>query len=246
MDRLVYVAMEGAKETLRAQAANNHNLANASTTGFRADLSAFQTRDVTGAGLPSRAYATDSSVGWDSTSGELTSTGRDLDVAIKGSGWLSVQANDGTEAYTRAGDLRVDPSGILMTATGLPVLGDSGPVAVPPHASLMVGGDGSISVVPLGQEAKTISTVGRLKLVNPAASDMLRGPDGLFRLASGAPASADATVRVVNGALESSNVNIAETMTNMIELARNYDLQVKAIHTADETAATGAKLLQSS
>ncbi|HVO00345.1 MAG TPA: flagellar basal-body rod protein FlgF [Steroidobacteraceae bacterium] len=246
MDRLVYVAMEGAKETLRAQAANNHNLANASTTGFRADLSAFQTRDVTGAGLPSRAYATDSSVGWDGTSGELAATGRDLDVAIKGAGWFAVQAGDGSEAYTRAGDLRVDPSGVLTTANGNPVLGDSGPVAVPPHASLMIGGDGSISVVPLGQEAKTISTVGRLKLVNPPAGDMVRGADGLFRLSSGAPASADASVRVVSGTLESSNVNIAETMTNMIELARNYDLQVKAIHTAEETAATSAKLLQTS
>ncbi|MBS0386870.1 MAG: flagellar basal-body rod protein FlgF [Proteobacteria bacterium] len=246
MDRLVYVAMEGAKEALRAQTANNHNLANASTTGFRADLSAFQTRDVTGAGLPSRAYATDSSVGWDGSSGELESTGRDLDVAIKGAGWFAVQAPDGSEAYTRAGDLRVDPSGVLTTANGNPVLGDSGPVAVPPHASLMIGGDGSISVVPLGQEAKTISTVGRLKLVNPPANELVRGADGLFRLASGAPASADAGVRVVNGTLESSNVNIAETMTNMIELARNYDLQVKAIHTAEETAATSAKLLQTS
>ena len=246
MDRLVYVAMEGAKEALRAQTANNHNLANASTTGFRADLSAFQTRDVVGAGLPSRAYATNNSVGWDSASGELTATGRDLDVAIKGAGWLAVQASDGSEAYTRAGDLRVDPSGVLTTANGNPVLGDSGPVAVPPHASLMIGGDGSISVVPLGQEAKTISTVGRLKLVNPPASDMVRGADGLFRLSSGAPANADASVRVVSGTLESSNVNIAETMTNMIELARNYDLQVKAIHTAEENAATSAKLLQTS
>lgn len=246
MDRLVYVAMEGAKESLRAQTANNHNLANASTTGFRADLSAFQTRDIAGAGLPSRAYATDSSVGWDSATGELSATGRDLDVAIKGAGWLAVQASDGTEAYTRAGDLRVDPSGVLTTANGNPVLGDAGPVAIPPHASLMIGGDGSISVVPLGQEAKTISTVGRLKLVNPPAGDMVRGADGLFRLASGAPASADASVRVVSGTLESSNVNIAETMTNMIELARNYDLQVKAIHTAEENAATSAKLLQTS
>jgi flagellar basal-body rod protein FlgF len=246
MDRLVYVAMEGAKEILRAQTANNHNLANASTTGFRADLSAFQTRDITGAGLPSRAYATDSSVGWDGATGELSATGRDLDVAIKGAGWLAVQAPDGSEAYTRAGDLRVDPSGVLTTANGNAVLGDSGPVAVPPHASLMIGGDGSISVVPLGQEAKTISTVGRLKLVNPPSGDMVRGADGLFRLSSGAPASADASVRLLSGTLESSNVNIAETMTNMIELARNYDLQVKAIHTAEETAATSAKLLQTS
>ncbi|MDE2221351.1 MAG: flagellar hook-basal body complex protein, partial [Gammaproteobacteria bacterium] len=121
MDRLVYVAMSGAKEILRAQAANNHNLANASTTGFRADLSAFQTQDVVGAGLRSRAYATSATTGWDASSGSLESTGRDLDVAIKGPGWLAVQASDGTEAYTRAGDLRVDPGGVLTTASGNPV-----------------------------------------------------------------------------------------------------------------------------
>jgi flagellar basal-body rod protein FlgF len=246
MDRLVYVAMSGAKEILRAQAANNHNLANASTTGFRADLSAFQTQAVVGAGLPSRAYATSESVGWDASSGSIETTGRDLDVAIKGPGWLAVQAPDGSEAYTRAGNLRVNPDGVLTTANGNPVLGDSGPVSVPPHASITLATDGSVAVVPLGQEAKTVSTVGRLKLVNPAAGDLVRGADGLFRLADGSAASADASVKLVGGALESSNVNIAETMTNMIELARNYDLQVKAMRTAEETAATGAKLLQSS
>jgi flagellar basal-body rod protein FlgF len=246
MDRLVYVAMSGAKEILRAQAANNHNLANASTTGFRADLSAFQTQSVAGAGLASRAYATSTAVGWDASSGSLEATGRDLDVAIKGPGWLAVQSSDGTEAYTRAGDLRVDPTGLLTSANGNPVLGDSGPISVPPHASITLAADGSISVVPLGQEAKTVSTVGRLKLVNPPQGDLVRGADGLFRLAGGGAASADAGVKLVSGALESSNVNIAETMTNMIELARNYDLQVKAMRTAEETAATGAKLLQSS
>ena len=132
MDRLVYVAMSGAKEILHAQAANNHNLANANTDGFQADLSAFQTQQVVGAGLPSRAYATDDVLGWDSSSGSLDATGRDLDVAIKGPGWIAVQASDGTEAYTRAGDLHVDPNGALLTATGNPVLGDSGPITVPP------------------------------------------------------------------------------------------------------------------
>jgi flagellar basal-body rod protein FlgF len=246
MDRLVYVAMSGAKEILRAQAANNHNLANASTSGFRADLSAFQTQNVVGAGLASRAYATSATVGWDATAGALEASGRDLDVAIKGPGWLAVQASDGTEAYTRAGDLRVDPSGLLTTASGNPVLGDSGPISVPPHASITIGGDGSVSVVPLGQEAKTVSTVGRIKLVNPPAAELARGADGLFRLGAGGAASTDAGVKLVSGVLESSNVNIAETMTNMIELARNYDLQVKAMRTAEDTAATGAKLLQSS
>ena len=244
MDRLVYVAMSGAKEILRAQAANNHNLANASTNGFRADLSAFQTQEVVGAGLPSRAYATSDSVGWDNTSGSLEATGRDLDVAVKGAGWLAVQASDGSEAYTRAGDLRVDPTGVLTTASGLPVLGDSGPVTIPPSSSVTIGGDGTVSVVPRGQQVKTISTVGRIKLVNPAATDLERGTDGLFRLRAGGAAPSDASVQLVSGTLEGSNVNIAETMTNMIELSRNYDLQIKAMKAAEDNDAASSKLLQ--
>ena len=246
MDRLVYVAMSGAKETLRAQASNNHNLANANTNGFRADLSAFQTQSVAGAGLPSRAYATSDSTGWDSSSGSLDATGRDLDVAIKGPGWIAVQAGDGTEAYTRAGDLRTDPSGALLTATGNTVLGDSGPITVPPYSSIHIGGDGSVSIVPRGQTAMTISTVGRIKLVNPPASELTRGSDGLFRTNTGTEASPDATVHLIAGTLESSNVNIAETMANMIELARSYEVQVKAMKTAEDTAASSSKLLQSS
>ncbi len=127
--------MSGAKETLRAQTANNHNLANASTTGFRADMSAFQTRAVAGSGYASRAYATNSTTGWDPTQGALTATGRDLDVGINGSGWIAVLGKDGREAYTRAGDLRVDPSGMLMTGAGLQVMGEGGPISVPPNTS---------------------------------------------------------------------------------------------------------------
>jgi flagellar basal-body rod protein FlgF len=246
MDRLVYVAMSGAKEILQAQAANNSNLANASTTGFRADLSAFQTQQVSGAGLPSRAYATDGSVGWDASSGELQTTGRPLDVAIRGPGWIAVQASDGTEAYTRAGDLRVDSSGLLTTALGNNVLSDSGPITVPPQTSIAIGADGSVSIVPQGQPASTVSAVGRLKLVNPPAADLTRGADGLFRSTSGAAVSSDASVRLIPGTLESSNVNIAASMANMIELARNYEVQIKAMKSAEDNAAASSKLLQPS
>jgi flagellar basal-body rod protein FlgF len=246
MDRLVYVAMSGAKEALRAQAANNHNLANANTNGFKADLAAFQTQSVAGAGLPSRAYATNDSIGWDSSSGSLDDTGRDLDVAIKGPGWMAVQASDGTEAYTRMGDLRIDQDGNLMTATGNQVLGDSGPIVVQPYTSLHIGIDGSVSIVPRGQSAATVSTVGRIKLVNPPSSQMTRGSDGLFRTTTGTEAESDASVHLITGTLESSNVNIAETMANMIELARSYEVQVKAMKTAEDMASSSTKLLQSS
>ncbi|MGA2861183.1 MAG: flagellar basal-body rod protein FlgF [Steroidobacteraceae bacterium] len=246
MDRLVYVAMSGAKETLRAQTANSYNLANVSTVGFRADLSALQSQQVQGAGLPSRAYATDGTVGWDAGSGTVEQTGRNLDVAVQGQGWIAVQSPEGSEAYTRAGDLRVDPNGQLTTAAGYPVLGDSGPIAVPPYASISVGHDGSIAIVPLGQTPQTIAVCGRIKLVNPPSDSLERTDGGLFRLQSGGDAPADATVQLVPGALESSNINTAAAMTNMIELARSYDLQLKSIKSAEDNDASSTKLLQTS
>lgn len=245
MDRFLYISMSGAKETLRAQTANNHNLANASTSGFRADLSAFQARAVAGSGYASRTYATNSTTGWDQTQGALMSTGRDLDVGIQGAGWIAVQGADGREAYTRAGDLRVDPSGMLMNGAGRPVLGDGGPISVPPNSSLMIGADGTVSIVPLGQGPETTALVGRIKLVNPPAESIVRGEDGLFRTSDGADAPADANVRVASGVLESSNVNAADAMVNMIELARRFDLQVKSMRTAEENAAAAAQLLKS-
>lgn len=244
MDRFLYVAMTGAKETMRAQGANNHNLANASTTGFRADLSAFQARAVAGSGFASRAYATNSTTGWDQTFGAVQSTGRDLDIAIKGEGWIAVQSRDGNEAYTRAGDLRVDANGMLVNGAGHPVVGDNGPMTVPPYSSISVATDGTVSIVPLGQAATTTASVGRIKLVNPAADTLTRGDDGLFRSRDTAPLVADASVHVVAGVLETSNVNIADAMVNMIELARHFELQVKAMRTAEETAASSAQLLR--
>ncbi len=244
MDRFLYISMSGAKETLRAQTANNHNLANASTTGFRADMSAFQARAVAGSGHASRAYATNSTTGWDPTQGALIATGRELDVGINGPGWIAVLGRDGREAYTRAGDLRVDPNGMLLTGTGLQVMGEGGPINVPPSTSVTIGADGTISVIPLGQGAETTAMIGRIKLVNPPDAEMARGEDGLFHSVNGADLPADASVKLVTGSLETSNVNTADAMVNMIELARRFDLQVKAMKTAEENAAASAQLLR--
>ncbi|HEY6482494.1 MAG TPA: flagellar basal-body rod protein FlgF [Steroidobacteraceae bacterium] len=246
MDKLLYVAMSGAKETLRAQAANSHNLANASTTGFKADLSAFQSRAVTGPGFPSRVYATDATVGWDSTVGAQQTTGNPLDLAINGPGFFAVQDVSGNEAYTRAGDLHVDPTGQLLTATGLQVMGDNGPISVPPSTSVTVAADGTISVVALGSPPLSTASVGRIKLVNPAVDTITRGADGLFRTNDGQPAAADASTTMTSGTLESSNVDLASCMVNMIELSRKFDLQVKALHAAEDDGTASAKLLQSS
>jgi flagellar basal-body rod protein FlgF len=243
MDRLLYVAMTGARETLKAQAANNHNLANASTVGFRADLAAFQARRVEGDGFDSRVYATASTTGFDDTVGAVMQTGRDLDVTVQGEGYIAVQGPNGREAYTRAGDLRVDNAGQLRTGTGLAVLGEGGPVAVPPHASLLIGGDGTVSIVPLGQGPETRAEVGRIKLVKPATDDLIKGEDGLFRMKDGSDAAPDASARLSAGALEGSNVNVADAMVTMIELARRFDLQVRAMRSAEDNGAASARLL---
>jgi flagellar basal-body rod protein FlgF len=245
MDKSLYVAMSGAKETLATTEANNYNLANASTTGFKAALSAFQTRSLTGPGFASRAYATAGSTGWSDIAGEQQATGNPLDVAVQGSGFIAIQDASGNEAYTRAGDLHVDASGQLVTAGGHPVLSDSGPIAVPPAASVTIGADGTVSVIGLGQTPNSVASVGRIKLVNPPSGTLTRGTDGLYRLSDGTAAEADASVRLASGVLESSNVNLSSCLVNMIELSRRFELQVKAIHTADENAQSSTKLLQS-
>ncbi len=246
MDKLLYVAMSGAKETLASQAANNENLANLNTTGFKASLAAFQTRSVTGAGYASRAYATASTVGWNNTAGEQQTTGNPLDIAIQGSGFIAVQDVGGSEAYTRNGDLHVDPSGQLLTSSGSPVLSESGPIAVPPSTSVTIGADGTVSVVPLGQPPNSVAAVGRIKLINPPAGALQRGSDGLYRTGDGSPAESDATVQLSSGVLEASNVSVSGCLVNMIELARRFEVQIKALHTAEEDGQASAKLLQSS
>jgi flagellar basal-body rod protein FlgF len=244
MDRLLYVAMNGARETMRAQAVNTNNLANANTTGFRADLEDFRSLPFHGPGYHSRVYSMAEGVGVDFNPGSAVSTGRELDVAINGEGWIGVQAPDGNEAYTRAGDLQVDSLGLLRTGAGYPVMGNGGPIAVPPFEKLEIASDGTISILPLGQSANTLAVLDRIKLVNPPASQLQKGSDGLIRLQGGGPAVADAAVRVQSGAIESSNVNAVEAMVNLIQLARHYEAQVKVMKSAEENDRASAQLIR--
>ncbi len=244
MDRMLYVAMTGAAQTLTAQAANSHNLANASTTGFKADLSQFRSMPVYGDGMPSRVYAMAERPGVDLRPGAIQATGNDLDMAVDGDGWIAVQAADGSEAYTRAGDLHLTVNGLLETGAGHYVLGNGGPVSIPPAEKLDIGADGTISIRPLGQSAKTLAQIDRVKLVKPPLDQLEKGEDGLFRLRSGAAAPADASVRLVSGALEGSNVNPVEQMVNMISLARQFEMQVKMMRTAEDNASAATQLLR--
>jgi len=243
MDRLIYTAMTGAKHILEQQATTSHNLANATTTGFRAQVDQFRAVPVQGAILPTRAFVVDSTTGSDFRAGAIQHTGRELDVAVQGEGWIAVQAADGSEAYTRNGSLKMDENGVLLTRDGLTVMGDGGPLSIPPGRNIALARDGTISLVPDGSEATGLTSVGRLKLVNPPATDLVRGDDGLFRLKGGTPASADPNVMLVSGALESSNVNVVDEMVNMISLARQFDMQIKLLQHAESNDGKATQLL---
>jgi flagellar basal-body rod protein FlgF len=246
MDRGLYVAMTGAKQIMQAQAVNNNNIANASTTGFRADGVSFTSNPIYGPGYATRVNAVAGDSGVDFSNGVMMSTGRPLDISVNGKGFIAVQGANGKEAYTRAGDLRVTDAGELTTDTGLPVLSETGPVQVPPSTSVTIGSDGTISVVPLGLSAAAQSQVDRVKLVNPPTKDLQKGADGLLYLKSGAKAPTDETVTVSTGVLESSNVNPAMSLVNMIELQRMYEFQIKSMNATDTNEQSAERLMLTS
>lgn len=244
MDRMLYVAMTGAKQTMLAQSAISNNIANVNTTAFHQDFSAFRAMPVYGAGLPTRVYAMAERPATDLTSGVIQSTGRDLDLAIDGSGWFAVQARDGSEAYTRAGDLHLGAGGLLTNGTGLTLLGNGGPIVIPPADKIEIGVDGSISIRPVGQAAANLAVVDRIRLVNPDVRQLVKGEDGLMRMKNGAALEPDASVTVAAGALESSNVNPIEALVQQITLGRQFDLQIKLMKTAEENDAATTQMMK--
>lgn len=243
MDNMLYIAMSGAKQMLAAQGANSNNLANINTSGFRADLAAFRSLPVSGPGFSSRVYAQAETVGVNVSQGTVTTTGRDLDAAVDGEGWIAVQGADGKEAYTRDGEFRISANGVLETYAGNAVLSDGGPITLPPAEKISIGTDGTVSILPVGQAASSLVTVGRIKLVKPPADQLLKSTDGLVHLRDGSTAPADASIRLVAGAVEGSNVNTVDAMANMIQLARMYDMQIKIMKEAQQNDAASAQLI---
>lgn len=237
MDRLIYTAMTGASQTMNRQAAVAHNLANVSTTGYRAEEHRARAVQVltqnTPAALQTRAFAVDASTHTDYSSGPLQYTGRNLDVAVKGNGWVALAMPDGSEAYTRNGSLEINVNGVLQTREGIPVMGDGGPISVPPDNRVAIGGDGTVSVVPETGAQNTVNSLGRIKIVNPDTATLVRGADGLFRLADGGTAPIDEKARLASGYLEGSNVSPVEQMVAMISLGRQFEMQMKVLSTAD-------------
>ena len=247
MDRLIYTAMSGASQTLGRQAAVAHNLANVSTTGYRSEEHRLRAVQVTAQGvstaLPTRAFVVDASTHSDFSSGPLMNTGRTLDVSIQGPGWLAVTQPDGSEAYTRNGSLELSVNGVLQTRNGLPVVqGDGGALSIPPDVKISIGKDGTVSVVP-ETGAQTVAAVGQLKLVNPPVGDLVRGSDGLFRLKNGTAAPVDPNVSMASGYLEGSNVNPVEQMVTMISLARQFEMQMKLMTSANENDRAATQII---
>lgn len=241
MDRMIYTAMTGANAAQHRQQLLSNNLANASTPGFRAELATFRAVPVRGDGSTTRVFALEATAGHSDAPGPVTNTGRNLDVAVRGGSYLSVQGLDGTEAYTRAGALEVNPEGTLVNAQGLPVLSDGGPITVPSGAQVDIGEDGTVTARVPGQPGQAL---GKLKLVTPDDENRLRrGEDGLFRPTQGDTLNADATARVQSGALEGSNVNPIEAMVGMIAVARQFEVQMRMLQNGEKNDQTAAQLL---
>ena len=238
MDRMIYLSMSGAKATMQRQDTLAHNLANVSTVGFRAELAAFRAVPVEGSGASTRVYALETTPGYDATPGPISGTGRNLDVAMKGAAWLAVQGLDGTEAYTRGGSLDINADGNLVTTSGLTVLGDGGPIQVPPDTQVGIAADGTVSSTDTNGRS---TSIGKRKLVTPEAP-LTRGIDGLFRAGDG-ELSADPLARVQDGALEGSNVSAVETMVAMIAAARQFEAQMKSLSTAEGNDKAASQLL---
>lgn len=243
MDKSLYVAMTGAAAAMRAQATVANNLANATTVGFKAQLLGTQTYQVQGKGLPTRFDVVSPDAGDDHRAGPLQNTGGELDVALAEGVWMEVQDRGGQPAYTRAGEMRINANGLLTTASGLLVQGEGGPIAIPPNQKIQLGADGTVSMIPQGQGPETVAQVARLKLVAPERETLKRGLDGLFRIDGPPPAPAAGAV-LTQGALEGSNVNVAATLVQMIEMQRQFEMHVKSIKEADDNSRASASLMR--
>lgn len=244
MDKMLYIAMGGAGQIQRAQTQLSHNLANANTTGFKADLESFQARTLYGDGQPSRVYTEASGAGFDRSAGPLIPTGGELDVAIEDAGFIAVQAPDGGVAYTRAGDLKVTASGLLETSTGHPVLGQNGPIVLPPGSRIEIGRDGAVSVLPPGGGPNTLAVLDRIELVAPDPARLTKDATGLFRLPGNEKAESSANVHLISGMLEGSNVRPSSALIDMIAMSRQYEMQVKLMKTAEDNDAAASRLLR--
>ena len=244
MDRLIYSSLAAMRGAMARQATVANNLANANTVGFRGEFTSAEAQWLKGSGLSGRATVSQDVTGADMTPGAVTATGRDLDIALNGDSLLAVQAADGSEAYTRRGDLQLSDSGLLTTGDGAPVLGQSGPITLPPADSVQISKNGQVWIVPQGGDPKNPQSVDQLKLVSPGGSSIRKGMDGLFRVDAGGALPADPDAMLTSKSLEGSNVNASATLVDMIEASRGWEAQIKMLTTAQDLDKSAAQLMQ--
>lgn len=247
MDKVLFLAMSGARENMLAQQAHANNLANANTDGFKADLAQARAMQVFGEGYASRVYAQTERPATDMSHGTLIDTGRKLDVAVSGEGWLTVIRPDGTEGYTRAGSLQINAANQLVTGNGLPVMGNGGiPIVLPPFENIDIATDGTITIRPLGANATELLVADQLKLVNPDPQTLFKGQDGLMTTGSAVPEVPDLNIRIRSGYLEASNVNAVSELTGIISTSRQFEMQLKMMTNAKENSEAAAAILRMS
>ena len=244
MDRLIDVARTAMRGTMARQTAVANNLANTNTAGFRAEIVNASTRWVGGGTFQSRAEQVGQVIAADMKTGTVVQTGNPLDIAVDGDAFIAVQASDGSEAYTRRGDLKLNESGLLTTGDGNPVLGEGGPITLPPADSVNIAKDGGIWIVPQGGQIDQPQLVDTIKLANAKGSTIAKSTDTLFREVNGGALPQDPTASVTAGALEGSNVNATTALVQMIEASRAWEQQIKMIDTAKDIDSAGASLMR--
>jgi len=244
MDRLIYTSLTAMRGSMSRQTAIANNLANAETPGFRADMANAQTLWLDGSGLDARAMSSEEVLGADMRAGTVTSTGRDLDIAMQGDALLVVQAKNGEEAYTKRGDLQISPSGLLTTGDGHPVQGGQGPVTIPPADAITIDQEGRVWIVPQGGDPENPQEVDRLRLATPTGSDIAKGLDGLFRVKGGGILPDDPEARLLTRSIEGSNVSATSALVEMIEASRSWDTQLKMIGDVRDMDSATASLMQ--
>jgi len=244
MDRLIHTSLSAMRGAMARQTTVANNLANANTVGFRAEVASQRPLWLRGGEFQGRAPASEEVVNADMKAGAFISTGRDLDVAMQGDAMLAVQADDGEESYTRRGDLMIAPSGLLTTGDGVPVMGDGGPITMPPADKIMVGADGKISIVPEGGDPTQMQQVAQLKIVSPKGSEIVKGLDGLFKVRGGGTLPTDPDAKITQGALEQSNVNTSDALVQMIEASRSWETQIKLLTTAKDLDSATTDLMR--
>ncbi|WP_343613359.1 flagellar basal body rod protein FlgF [Novosphingobium sp.] len=246
MDRLIYTAMSGMTDSMNRQRVIASNMSNAQTVGFRADMIASTPVTLKGPALEARAMSDGEVRAANMAPGTVSATGNDLDIALQGTDMLSVQANDGTEVYTRRGDLSVSPTGLLTNGDGLPVIGNGGPITVPLESKIKIGPDGTVLAVDATNPNLQPSVVDKIKIASTDGSQIAKGLDGQFRVVGGGILPANDNAQVIVGSLEGSNVSASQVMVDMVQAQRLFDIRAKLISTAKDVDQSGTTLLRQS